>query len=60
MAPEIGPKTFGTFEKQATGQGTGPSVVLVAQWVEHPTGVKEVVNCQVPIRRCCQESRLSS
>ena len=45
---------------QSPGQGTGPSGVLVAQWVEHPTGVKEVVNCQVPIRRCCQESRLSS
>ena len=30
-------KVFGTFEKRAPGQGTGPSGVLVAQWVEHPT-----------------------
>ena len=43
-------KVFGTFEKGAPGQGTGPSGVLVAQWVEHPTGVKEIVDFQLPFR----------
>ena len=53
-------KLFGTFEKQAPGQGTGPSGVLVAQWVEHPNGIKEIVDFQLPFRLDCQATSLSS
>ena len=49
MAPEIGPKSFRTFEKQATG--FGDFIAQLVEDVEHCIGMAEFTGSKITIKQ---------